>query len=433
VVPSADYLKSLVDLDSGKISPEIFINEDIYRLELEKVFGRSWLFLAHDSMIPRANDFFATYMGGDPVIVARQADGSVKAFLNACRHRGMRVCRAESGNTRTFTCTYHGWTYDASGALVSVPNLADAYRNELKREENGLIQVAQVASYKGLIFGNFDPKAPPLEEYLGDLRYYIDGWVDHVDGGIEILPGVVRWTINANWKLAAEQFVGDTYHAPTSHASSLLAFGPGFEGKDGGHVALREGHGQSFLFKRHTRFSDDPLSIYNEQKIKEASSRVGARADFVANFTAFPAFSGLPGSANIRVWHPKGPNKFEIWSFTVADKKAPPEVKRALQVSASFTEGPAGVVETDDGENWGLIGAILEQGHQTRKMMWNYQMGKGHGRKHEEFPGAYGDSFFGEAGHRAFYRRWLEFMTSDEWPVLSEAERAGANFSGEAA
>ena len=427
--PSVEYLKSLIDLDDGMISPQIFIDEDIYRLELEKVFGRSWLFLAHDSLIPNANDFFCTYMGGDPVIVARQADGSVKAFLNVCRHRGMRICRAESGNTKFFMCTYHGWTYDSSGALVNVPNLEDAYFNDLSLEDNGLLQVAQIASYKGLIFGNFDASAPPLEEYLGDLKYYIDGWVDNVEGGIEVSPGVVRWTINANWKLAAEQFVGDTYHSLTTHASSLLAFGPPYEGKDGGHVAMREGHGESFLFKRATRFSDDPIGVYNKKKTEEAHKRVGDRAEFVANFTAFPSFSGLPGSANMRVWHPKGPNKFEIWSFTIMDKKAPDVVKKAQQVSASFTEGPAGVVETDDGENWGLIGAILEQGHKSRTMKWNYQMGKGHTRKHEEFPGAYGDSFFGEDGQRAFYQRWLEFMTSEDWPVISEAERDAFNNS----
>ncbi|MBT2268965.1 aromatic ring-hydroxylating oxygenase subunit alpha [Rhodococcus erythropolis] len=415
-----DYLNSLVDWADGHISPEIFVDEEIYRAELEKLFGRSWLFLAHDSMIPNANDFFSTYMGSDPVLVIRQADGGVKAFLNVCRHRGMKVCRAEDGNARTFMCTYHGWTYDSAGKLVNVPNQDDAYFGELKLEDNGLVEIAQVASYKGLIFGNFDSDAPPLNEYLGDLKYYIDGWVDHADGGIEVLPGVIKWTINANWKLAAEQFVGDTYHAPISHASSLLAFGPAFSGKDGAHVSMREGHGENFLFQRHTRFSDDPLADYNEERKRIARERVGNRADMVANFTAFPNFSGLPGSANIRVWHPKGPGRFEIWSFTVVDKNAPEEAKRAQKLSAGFTEGAAGVVETDDGENWGMIGGILQQGNQARKLKWNYEMGVGKSRTHEEFPGKYGDSFFGEEGQRGFYRRWLEFMTSEKWPHIEE-------------
>jgi 3-phenylpropionate/trans-cinnamate dioxygenase subunit alpha len=418
-----DHLHSLVNWEQGRISPQIFIDRDIYQLEMERIFGRTWLFLAHDSMIPNPHDFFATYMGGDPVLVIRQADGGVKAFLNVCRHRGMKVCRAEEGNTKSFMCSYHGWTYDCAGSLVSVPNLDDGYYNELDLGANGLVPVAQVDSYKGLIFGNFDPSAPPLHEYLGDLRYYIDGWVDHAEGGIEVIPGAIKWTIYANWKLAAEQFAGDTYHAPTSHASSLLAFGPAFAGKDGGHVALREGHGESFLFQRLTRFADDPLGQYNERKRRIARERVGDRADMVANFTCFPSFSGLPGSANMRVWHPKGPNRFEIWSFTVVEKDAPPEAKRAQQISASFTEGAAGVVETDDGENWGMIGGVLEHGHQSRKLMWNYEMGLGRAGPHEEFPGLYGDSFFGEDGQRAFYRRWLDFMTSEDWPVIAPGER----------
>lgn len=421
----SDQLHSLVNWKQGIVGPEIFVSDEIYKLEQERIFGRSWLFLAHDSMIPKPHDFFATYMGGDPVLVTRQPDGSVRAFLNVCRHRGMRVCRAEEGNTRSFMCTYHGWTYDSAGQLVGVPNLDDAYYNKLSLEDNGLIQVAQIDSYKGLIFGNFDPTAPPLHEYLGDLKYYIDGWVDHAEGGIEVLPGAIKWTINANWKLAAEQFAGDTYHATTSHLSSLLSFGPGFEAKDGAHVSLREGHGESFLFERHTRFADDPLGQYNENKRRVARERVGDRADMVANFNAFPNFAGLPGSANIRVWHPKGPTKFEIWSFTVVEKNAPEEAKRAQQISASFTEGAAGVVETDDGENWGMIGAILEQGYQARKMAWNYEMGLGTGGEHPELPGEYYDSFFGEAGQRGFYRRWLEFMTSEDWPVIPPEERTG--------
>ncbi len=414
----SDYLHSLVNWREGKISPQIFVDNEIYRLEQERVFGRSWLFLAHDSMIPEPHDFYATYMGGDPVLVVRQPDRSVKAFLNVCRHRGMRVCRAEEGNTRSFMCTYHGWTYDSAGKLIGVPNLEDAYFNRLSLEDNGLVQVAQVDAYKGLIFGNFDPTAPPLHTYLGDLKYYIDGWVDHCDNGIEVLPGAIKWTINANWKLAAEQFAGDTYHAPTSHLSSLLAFGPPFEGKDGGHVSLREGHGENFLFERHTRFADDPLGQYNEAKREVARARVGDRADMVANFNAFPNFAGLPGSANIRVWHPKGPNKFEIWSYTLVEKDAPAEARRAQQISASFTEGAAGVVETDDGENWGLIGGVLDNGYQARKTAWNYEMGLDTGRTDQEFPGEYHDSFFGEAGQRGFYRRWLEFMTSESWPEI---------------
>ena len=172
-------LRSLVDWEHGLIGAEIFIDEGIYRQELKMLFGRAWLFLAHDSMIPSPGDFLNTYMGGDPVIVARQKDGSVKAYLNACRHRGMKVCRAEDGNARNFMCTYHGWTYDIAGNLINVPNLDDAYHNELDTSRWGLLQVAQIDNYKGLWFATFDTTAPSLLDYLGDSVFYIDAWLDH--------------------------------------------------------------------------------------------------------------------------------------------------------------------------------------------------------------------------------------------------------------
>ena len=199
-----EALSEWVQWDKGLINPEIFINEEVYREELKQVFGRAWLFLAHDSMIPNAGDFFNTYMGGDPVIVARQRDGSVKAYLNACRHRGMKVCRAEDGNAKTFMCTYHGWAYDLGGKLINVPNEDDAYFNEIDKSKWGLLEVAQIDNYRGLWFATFDSSAPPLLEYLGEMTWYMDSWLDHVPGGIEILPGCIKWVMKFfSWKIAA--------------------------------------------------------------------------------------------------------------------------------------------------------------------------------------------------------------------------------------
>ena len=143
--------RSLVNLEEGTISRKVYSDPQIYELELERIFARCWLFLAHDSQIPKPGDFFATYMGEDPVLVIRQKDGSVKALLNSCSHRGMKVCRADLGNAKSFTCTYHGWTYDSSGALVGVP-YEEHYKN-LDKKRWGLHSVAKIDSYKGLIFG----------------------------------------------------------------------------------------------------------------------------------------------------------------------------------------------------------------------------------------------------------------------------------------
>jgi 3-phenylpropionate/trans-cinnamate dioxygenase subunit alpha len=430
---SPDDLAALVDCDRGYVNPRIFIEEDIYREELEQLFGRAWLFLAHDSMIPNPGDFFATYMGSDPVVVARQRDGSVKAFLNACRHRGMKVCRAEDGNAKTFMCTYHGWTYDLAGNLVNVPNLHDAYHDELDVSRNGLVSVAQIDQYKGLWFATFDGGAPPLIDYLGDIAYYIDTWLDHVPGGIEVLPGVIKWTIRGNWKVAAEQFAGDGYHAPVTHASSLGQFNPERLAtmRPGMQFSSRLGHGHSLYLGVQNRLKSDPIQEYSQSKRELMAERLGdQRATLGGNFTVFPNFSGLSGNANFRVWHPKGPNAFEIWSFTVVEKDAPDDVKRSIQLSSTLTEGAAGTVETDDGENWNLMGQLLEQGHQVRKMNWNYQMGLGWERRdHEVWPGSINPTLYGEGPQRAFYRRWVDFMTSPTWPHV-EADRPIAEGEG---
>lgn len=426
-------LEELVDWEGGLISPEIFIDEDIYRQELDRIFGRAWLFIAHDSMLPNPGDFLNTYMGGDPVLAIRQKDNSVRVFLNACRHRGMKVCRAEDGNARNFMCTYHGWTYSNAGELINVPNLDTAYFNELDQKQWGLIQVAQVEQYKGLWFATFDPSAPPLTQFLGDMTFYLDSWLDRASGGIEVLPGVIKWTIHGNWKLGAEQFGGDGYHAIITHASSLGTFDPGFlRNIKGVEFASRHGHGYSIVFDRMTRFADDPLGRYNVDQADNRLERLGqARANTVGNFTVFPNLSGLPGSANLRIWHPKGPNEFEIWSWTIVDKDAPEEVKQAQRTSSSFTEGAAGTVETDDGENWDLIGQMLTRGTRTRQMAWNYQMGRGHEVENDPvYPGRVLRNYFGEGPQRTFYRRWLEFMTSEEWPQVPDVAPATIEIDG---
>ncbi|MCH7606918.1 MAG: Rieske 2Fe-2S domain-containing protein, partial [Chloroflexi bacterium] len=153
-------VKTLVDADNGLVSPRIFADQEIYEQELEQIFARCWLFLCHESQIPGPGDFLTTYMGEDPVLVVRDRGGKINAFLNICRHRGNRLCRADTGNAAAFICSYHGWAYSNDGSLQAVPNMQDAYYNELDQSQWGLIPVAHLDSYKGLVFATFDPTAP---------------------------------------------------------------------------------------------------------------------------------------------------------------------------------------------------------------------------------------------------------------------------------
>src|SRR3954447_3044187 len=233
---SADFLR-MVDAEKGTVDRQIFSDEQIYQIELEKIFARAWNFMAHESQIPNSGDFFQTLIGEDRVIVVRDKEGGVQVLLNTCRHRGNAVCRAEEGRASSFMCTYHGWTYDLKGALVGVPGFKDYYHEELKREEWGLITAAQVDSYKGFVFATLDPEAPSLTEFLGEVgRMGLSLMAEH--GDIRIVPGIQKYAIGCNWKLAVDN-IWDWYHVATSHASATMS-GYNFRRGTGAQAAQRQ-------------------------------------------------------------------------------------------------------------------------------------------------------------------------------------------------
>jgi len=143
---------AVIDPVNGKLDRRIFSEQAVYDDEMEKIFGRAWLMIGHESLVPEPDDFFHTYMGEDPVLVTRAKDGQIRAFLNSCRHRGMKVCRADEGNTEAFTCSYHAWTYASDGRLIGVPHYKEAYFEELDRAQWGLVPVAQLDAYPSPYF-----------------------------------------------------------------------------------------------------------------------------------------------------------------------------------------------------------------------------------------------------------------------------------------
>ena len=138
------YRLGLVDLASGQISREIFVNGEIYAEEQEKIFARAWLFVGHESQIPNAGDYVVSCMGEESVILCRDRANTIHVFLNSCRHRGMKVCRYDEGNTTVFTCPYHGWSFGTDGRLVGVPYFREAYHSKLDRTKWGLVEVEQL-------------------------------------------------------------------------------------------------------------------------------------------------------------------------------------------------------------------------------------------------------------------------------------------------
>src|SRR5437762_12910145 len=108
-------------VENGTLHGAIFSDPDIYEQELEQIFGRMWLFVGHESQIPRPGDFVRSRMGEEQVIVTRAPNNQVHVLLNSCAHRGNVVCRYDSGRALAFHCSCHGWVYNSEGALMSLP------------------------------------------------------------------------------------------------------------------------------------------------------------------------------------------------------------------------------------------------------------------------------------------------------------------------
>jgi 3-phenylpropionate/trans-cinnamate dioxygenase alpha subunit len=415
-------VNSLVDTDSGLISRRIFIEDEIYQEELERIFARCWLFLCHETQIPKPGDFITTYMGEDSVLVMRDTSGRVGAFLNVCPHRGNRLCRADNGNASAFICAYHGWTFGNDGNLKAVPNLQDAYYNDLNLSKWGLVQVAQLDIYKGLVFATFDKNAPSLMDYLGEMTWYLDSFFDRREGGVEVIGGVHKWIIPCNWKLPAENFGGDAYHVAWNHLSALTSGftqAPAARQTPGGGT-LSPGNGHCILAvgaEDYSSAAEEIIQRYEESIRAETLSRLGERLEKITPNvgTLFPHMSFLRGSSrSFRVWHPKGPDKIEVISCQFVDKAAPQEIKDALRVTGLRAFGPSGVLEQDDMDNWEEC-TRTNRGTVTRRHSLNYQMGLGHDRFDEEL-GAWASDFkLSDSNPRYFYQRWARLMQADSW------------------
>ena len=202
------------------VNREVFVSDDVFEREKRAIFDRCWIYVGHASEIKNPGDFKTRPVAGRPVIFCRDREGTVRALINCCRHRGALVCREREGNARQFYCMYHGWTYHPDGRLKSVPG-EDAYGEAFDKSEMGLVPVPRLEAYRDFYFANFDREAIDLDSYLGNAKDYIDLVIDQSPSGkMQIISGTQEYDIRANWKLLVENSVDD-YHLISTHSTWL--------------------------------------------------------------------------------------------------------------------------------------------------------------------------------------------------------------------
>jgi len=424
-----------MDVGAGVIPRDIFFDRKVFREELKRVFLPSWLFVGHMSQLKQAGDFFLSVMGRDSVIVVLDRGGQVRVLLNTCRHRGMPVCRYDQGNAAAFTCPYHGWTYATDGQLQGVPRFDTAYGEQLSKEDWPLVQ-ARVEVFYGSIWATFNESAPSLAEYLGGMAFYLRDLMQGPDGeddGWEVVEGVMKWQIACNWKLAAENFAGDTYHTTTHLSVDRLGISPSGEKRRHTFAAVKlpvdvvgisiEGKGHTVraqVFRDNYEYASmyatmPEVDAYYREQHEKRQRRLGDRARLLnRGGVVFPSMHyNSAGRTTIGIWVPIAPGQVEVWRWMFVPKNAPDSVKDMLRRYYLRYAGPAGMTEQDDMENWTSIQRALES-EAGGDYALNYQMGLGAERRGWPVDWLGDDAVVvpgtSENNQRHFYERWQQLM-----------------------
>lgn len=193
-----------------------YSSPDWYQDEIDKIFMKEWICVGRESQVQRKGDYFTIEIGREPLVIARDHKGALRAFLNVCRHRASKIVEGR-GNARTFVCKYHCWTYNLDGELLVVPGQPNPMTGaeEFDRKMYGLIPL-RIDSWGGFLFVTFSGAIAPLGEWLGDLPQFLENYrlqdmaVDHE----------LSYDIDVNWKVFVENTM-ESYHAGFLHRKFL--------------------------------------------------------------------------------------------------------------------------------------------------------------------------------------------------------------------
>ncbi|UCG72063.1 MAG: Rieske 2Fe-2S domain-containing protein [Chromatiales bacterium] len=418
-----------------RVHRDLYVNPDVFDLEMDRIWSRAWIFVGHDSQVPNAGDFYATEIGREPVIMVRQTNGDVRVLHNRCAHKGAKLTGRPQGNCKGFRCPYHGWTYKLDGRLAGVP-ARKGYDNtpfDMKDPRFSLAPVAQADSYRGFVFATLDPNAPPLPEFLDDAAATLDNIADRApEGEVEVAGPPLRYLHNCNWKMFVEN-LNDAMHPMVAHASVgnaarryvaeqpegteyppeaeiIFPFGSSYEFFDKMQVTALP-HGHAYMggeLSIHSDYSAVPgywdamVKSYGEERTKKILSQNRHNTIFYPSFTAKDAIQA------VRVCRPIAVDKTMIESWHFRLKGAPEQMLKRTILYSRLINSNASMVGPDD---WDCYTRIQE-GLVSDAKVW-VDTSRGLGR--EEAVGDGRRKSFGtsDLSYRNQIQAWLEYMTDE--------------------
>ncbi len=360
-----DIDKLLIDdVSNGQfqVHRDLYRDPALFELELKHVFEASWVFLAHETQIPQPHDYLNVHIARQPVLITRNRDDDLGAFLNICPHKSSLVCQNESGNKKFHVCPYHGWAFNSGGQNVLIKDQAQGqYSAGFDTRSHDLTRLAHFESYRGFLFGSLNPDVEPLVDYLNDIHVFLDMIIDQSADGAEVVPGRSYYTFDANWKMQLENCV-DAYHLTSTHPSFMTitaaraSGGSEFRNIDianfvnpdtpAGNYTFRNGHTAIWI-------GGDPEVKPLYAKYDQLVNRVGkVRADLMMKTVNFTVFPNLQFSVNaciqMRVMRPLAVDKTEMRSFCIGPKgEASAQRKQRIHQFEDFFN-PTGLATPDD-------------------------------------------------------------------------------------
>jgi len=385
-----------------RVSRRVYTDPEIFQMEMERIFERSWVCLGHETELPNGGDYKTTYIGQEPVIITRNPDDhQIYVVFNRCRHRGTTVCQTEYGNATYFRCGYHGWVYNNKGELIGVPG-RDGYGRGFDMSQLGLLPVSRMASYWGFIFVNLSDDGPALEEQLGNARFGLDlimGQHEMVVG-----KGHHKFGYNGNWKLQLENTV-DGYHFPSVHKSQMGIWKRRERGE-----ASRYPSEEGMLATARTRDLGNGHNTLAEDPYDPDYQVPAAGLNF--NLGVFPNMDILALEqvlpTQIRIVRPVAVDRTEVTLYPLLRKGASPEVNFDRLRRYEEFYGPSGFGSTDDWE----IFSRVQKGLQAKRVEWII-LSRCIEDEVLDDRGIRTNLNAGEASQRALYRHWKQVMAAD--------------------
>jgi benzoate/toluate 1,2-dioxygenase subunit alpha len=417
-------------IEPGRVHRHVYTDPDLFELEMERIFGRAWLFVGHVSQVPRAGDFVTTELGRQPVVMTRHRDGSVHVLCNRCTHRGAKVVNERKGHAPRLVCCYHGWTFDTDGRLVTVP-VPEGCAADFDMSAFGLARVPRVGEYRGFVFASLAAKGPSFEDHVGPMKGNIDDLVDRApDGELALDAGMHRYVYNGNWKLQVENVL-DSYHVPFGHASTVNKQGVQFARREGdqkgatvvetqkkqtaaswkerksyiagnGHgwtsnTALDDGKRSSPAFDEYKRVLEEKVGAARAQQILTPR---------LHNSLIYPNMSIMGLNIHVRVIKPLAVDRTEVTIYPIRLVGAPDAMNFGNIRLLNVTHSAASFVQTDDLEAF----VRAQKGLRSCATDW-VDISRGLG---EEEPDRELNATRALATHemvvRAQYKAWLGYM-----------------------